>query len=179
MKEAYFKLVKAIAVAENAICGFSLVLVTVLTFCQVLNRYCLHFEIMWLADVTFYFFVFAVFLIIAMAARERSHTVVDLLETTFFKGPVFNAIYKILIGVCNLLIFYITLPIIFVYFKNALKFPEYGTLVRWFNTSWLIEMMFVMFLLSIFHTLHNLGMDIAALRSVLRGNAPDAGKGAA
>jgi hypothetical protein len=48
-------------------------------------------------------------------------------------------------------------------------FPEYGTLVRWFNTSWLIQLLFVVLILCIFHTLHNVGLQVLAFRAALGG----------
>ena len=169
MKKAYLSLIHIITILENTLCATGLIVATVLTFIQVLNRYWLHYEIMWLSDLILYIFVFTVFFIIAMTTREEAHTAVDILEEHLFSGPVARPIYKICIHFCSLAILCIIVPIFYVYFLKALKFPEYGTLVRWFNTSWLIEGMFVMFLLSIFHTVHNIGVHAVGLSTVLRG----------
>ena len=90
------------------------------------------------------------------------------MEERLLQGPIARPIYKIFIHLCSLAAFAITVPIFYTYFLKALKFPEYGTLVCWFNTSWLIEIMFVMFVLSIFHTLHNIGRHAIALSKACR-----------
>lgn len=168
MKKIYLGLVDAITFLENLLCSLGLILATVLTFAQVLNRYWLHYEIMWLSDLVLYFFVFTVFLIIAMTTREEAHTTVDILEEHLFRGPKARPIYKIFINLCSLAIFAITIPIFYTYFLKSLKFAEYGTLVRWFNTSWLIETMFAMFILSVFHTVHNIGRHAVAYLAACR-----------
>ncbi len=168
MKKAYCRLVNAIAVFENVLCALGLVAATALTFAQVVNRYWLHYEIMWLSDLVLYCFVFTVFVIIAMTTREEAHTTVDILEEHLFRGPIARPLYKICIHFCSLAVFSITIPIFYTYFLKALRFPEYGTLVRWFNTSWLIEIMFVTFILSVFHTLHNIGRHAIVLSQAYR-----------
>ena len=62
---------------------------------------------------------------------------------------------KILINFASLGIIWFIIPIFYAYFLRALKFDEWGTLVPWFNTSWLVEAIFVMFVLCVFHIIHN------------------------
>lgn len=63
---------------------------------------------------------------------------------------------KILINLVSLGLIVAILPLFYAYFLRALKFDEWGTLVPWFNTSWLVEAIFVMFILNIFHLVHNI-----------------------
>ena len=60
MKNLYLRFVSLIEIFENTICASGLVLTTVLVFAQVINRYWLHFEIMWLSDLALYFLRFYV-----------------------------------------------------------------------------------------------------------------------
>ena len=86
--------------------------------------------------------------------------------TSSLKGssPAEEAQAKILINAASLGIIFMLMPTFFAYFKQALSFDEWGTLVPWFNTSWLIEAVFIMFVLCIFHLLHNTAMNFVALR---------------
>lgn len=40
--------------------SLGLLLAIILTFCQVVNRYWLHFEIMWISDAALYIFIFTI-----------------------------------------------------------------------------------------------------------------------
>ena len=169
MKKTYLKFFRVITLVENAVCALGLILTTFATVIQVLNRYWLHYEIMWLADMTLYIFLSTLFFMMATTTREESHTSVDILEAHAFKGPLLKPVYKICSGLCSLAIIITVLPIFYAYLLRAIKFPEYSTLVRWFNTSWLIELMFGMLILSIFHTLHNVGLQVLAFKAALVG----------
>jgi TRAP-type C4-dicarboxylate transport system permease small subunit len=87
---------RAIEIAENLLCSFGLLIVTAMTFFQVLNRYWLHLEIMWLGDLSLYLFIPFVFLTIALTTREKGHTAVDVFGEKLFKAkPREFALYKI------------------------------------------------------------------------------------
>ena len=49
------------------------------------------------------------------------------------------------------------------FMKRAAKYPEYGTLVRWFNTSWLQITLFIALVLVLIHLLVIIGRDIGNL----------------
>jgi hypothetical protein len=60
------------------------------------------------------------------------------------------------------------LPAAFRFMKRALKYPEYATLVRWFNTSWLQITLFVALTLVLIHLVAILGRDIGELHREAR-----------
>ncbi|ADE56355.1 MULTISPECIES: TRAP transporter small permease [Aminobacterium] len=158
MKNLYLRFVRLIEIFENTICAAGLVLTTVLVFAQVVNRYWLHFEIMWLSDLALYFFTFFMLLAIALTTRVEGHTSVDVFLETFFKGEHMaksRAIYIMILNLISIVIMFAFLPVVLKFTLRAITYPEYGTLVRWFNTSWLVECMFMMLVLSIFHSIHN------------------------
>lgn len=137
---------------ENAVCATGLILTTFLVFFQVINRYWLHLEIMWLNDLALYLFVFSMFLTISLTTREEGHTAVDVFaEMIFGRNRRVNFFYRIFLNLISLVILFVFASPVLRFTKRALKYPEYGTLVRWFNTSWLAETMFVMLVLCIFH----------------------------
>ena len=60
----------------------------------------------------------------------------------------------------SLVILGILLPAAYQFMVRAIKYPEYGTLVRWFNTSWLQIALFVSLILVLVHLLVILSSDI-------------------
>ena len=155
MKKIYQSFVGLLAFVENAISAFGLIFATLFTVVQIVNRYWLHFEIMWLSDLTLYIFVLGSIFSIALTTRLDAHTCVDVFIEMLCKREKAKKLSKILINFVSLGILCMTLPLFYAYFLRALKFAEWGTLVRWFNTSWLVECIFVMFVLNIFHIVHN------------------------
>jgi TRAP-type C4-dicarboxylate transport system permease small subunit len=69
-----------VRIAENIICSLGLIATTLIIFAQVINRYWLHFEIMWMNDLALYIFVSTVFITLALATRERGHIAVEILQ---------------------------------------------------------------------------------------------------
>lgn len=160
MKYCYQSLIRLIALLEDIVCFSGLVICSLLVFFQVLNRYLLHIEIMWIGDLTLYLYVPFMFLTIAMTAREKGHTTVDVFVDIFFKDrPRSLLVYQIGINLVVLAILFYLLPLGHKLFINAVKYPEYGTLVTWFNTSWNREVLYVVLILCIIHTLHHLGLQ--------------------
>lgn len=51
IKTALKSMLNAVQGVESIICAVGLMITTLLIFAQVLNRYFLHFEIMWLSDL--------------------------------------------------------------------------------------------------------------------------------
>ena len=67
-----------------------------------------------------------------------------------------RAIYIMILNLISIVIMFAFLPVVLKFTLRAITYPEYGTLVLWFNTSWLVECMFMMLVLSIFHSIHNI-----------------------
>lgn len=174
MKGPYLALVRGIAFLENLIASVGLIFATLSTIWQIANRYWLHYEVMWVGDLTLYVFVFSVIVIIAMTTREDAHTSVDILVAHLFSGPVSSRICKILINLCSLAAILVPLPLFYKFFLRAIQYAEWGTLCPWFNTSWLIEALFVVFILCIFHILHNTGVIVLQLIELSKGKGAEA-----
>jgi TRAP-type C4-dicarboxylate transport system permease small subunit len=160
MKKIYLSFVAFVAVAENAISAFGLMFATLFTVVQIVNRYWLHYEIMWLADLNLYVFVAGSIFSIALTTRLDAHTCVDVFVELLCKGAKAKKMSKILINFASLGLLCVILPLFYAYFLRALKYDEWGTLVPWFNTSWLVESVFVMFVLNVFHIAHNTAIHI-------------------
>ena len=143
---------KLIRKLENVICSIGLIATTVIIFAQVINRYWLHFEIMWMNDMALYIFVFTVFITLALTTRERGHTAVEMLQEHLFRNrPLGRKVYFFIRSVASLAVVLIFTPPVYRFFLRSMKYPEYGTLIRWFNTSWLVYSFFAMVCLIIAH----------------------------
>jgi TRAP-type C4-dicarboxylate transport system permease small subunit len=171
MQKTYLSFVRFLAILENAISAFGLMFATFFTVVQIVNRYWLHYEIMWLSDLNLYVFVLASIFAIALTTREDAHTCVDVFVELLCRGEKMKKLSKILINAVGLGILCTLLPLFYAYFLRALKFDEWGTLVPWFNTSWLVEAIFVMFILNIFHIAHNTVLHVIALCRLCGGGA--------
>lgn len=171
MKKMYLSFFALVRFLEDAISAFGLVFATLFTVVQIVNRYWLHYEIMWLSDLVLYVFVFGSIFSIALTTREEAHTSVDVFVEMLFRGPKMQKLSKIIINFVSLGLICAILPIFYAYFLRALKFDEWGTLVPWFNTSWLVEAIFVMFILNIFHIVHNIVVHIIEFCRLCGGGA--------
>ena len=171
MKKIYLSFVAFLAFFENAISAFGLVFATFFTVVQIINRYWLHFEIMWLSDLILYVFVLGSIFSISLTTRADSHTCVDVFVEMLCKGEKAKKLSKIFINLVSLGILCMILPLFYAYFLRALKFAEWGTLVRWFNTSWLVECIFFMFVINIFHMTHNTVLHIIDFYRLCGGGA--------
>lgn len=144
-----------LAFAEDAVCYAGLLIVTFMTFFNVLNRYLLRFEIMWVGDLSLYIFQIFVFACIVFTTRERGHTSVEVVTQILFqKVPRIRKPYKIIIILASIatgLLF--ALPVQH-FAARSIRFPQYATLVRWFNTSWIMQAMFIMLILVLAHLIH-------------------------
>ena len=172
MTRLYLTLIRAIALLESALCHSGLVLCSLMAFAQVINRYILHLEIMWLGDLTLYLFVPTMILSISLTTRAGAHTSVDVFMDLAFEGrPRARQVYRVVVDALTLGIIVYMLPMGFKLFRHALKYPEYGTLVRWFDTSWIRQTIFLMLVLCAIHAAHRVGTGIAALRKTAPGAA--------
>jgi TRAP-type C4-dicarboxylate transport system permease small subunit len=146
-----------------------LLLCTGLTVAAVINRYFLHIEIMWINDLALYLYIPTGICCIAVTARADAHTAVDVFVDLALKNrPVAFKIFKIIVTLLVLAIFAYFIPLAFRLFKTAWTYAEWGTLFRWYNTSWNREFLFICIALAGLHTLHNLGVHLAELRAMLR-----------
>ena len=170
IKAVLKSLLNGVQVTEGAICAVGLFITTALIFAQVVNRYFLHFEIMWFSDLALYVFVFFMLIAAAIATWREGHVAVDFLRDKIVRGrPVVAAIYRVFLDVMSVAVLCTILPVAYRFMKRAMKYPEYGTLVRWFNTSWLQITLFIALLLVLVHLLVITGRDTGELIKKLRG----------
>lgn len=155
-----------IAKIENIICSVGLLVSTALVFAQVINRYWLHFEVMWLGDLALYIFVGSYILAIAFTAAKKGHISVEVLQVRVFGDkPRGLRAYLLFIDVISLFVVLVFAKPVHKFFLRAVKYPEYGTLVRWFNTSWLAYILFGVIVLSAIHLLYHVFHDIYEIRT--------------
>jgi TRAP-type C4-dicarboxylate transport system permease small subunit len=163
------RILGAIKSAETAICGVGLMITTLLIFAQVINRYLLHFEIMILNDLALYTFIFFMLLAAAYTTWNEGHVAVDIFREWLVEGrPVAAAVYRVSLLVLSIAILCLLLPIAYAFMRRAIEYPEYGTLVQWFNTSWLQILVFWSLLLVLLHLLVIARRDIAQLIQTIR-----------
>jgi C4-dicarboxylate transporter DctQ subunit len=159
------RILGTVQLAEVVICSIGLVATTLLIFAQVLNRYWLHFEIMIFGDLALYLFIFFMLVAATMTTWGEGHVSVD-----FFRDKVLGArprgmaVYRVAIVVLAIIILCVFLPTAYQFMLQAIRHPQYGTLVRWFNTSWLQTTLFVAGSLVLVHLLVIAGRDISQLR---------------
>ena len=163
------KVLGAIKWAETAICGVGLMITTLLIVAQVINRYVLHYEIMILNDLALYTFIFFMLLAAAYTTWNEGHVAVDMFREWLVKGrPVAAEIYRVALLLLSIGILCLLLPIAYAFMRRAVEYPEYGTLVRWFNTSWLQMLVFWSLLLVLLHLLVIARRDVAQLIRTIR-----------
>ncbi len=166
------KLLGAIKSVETAICGVGLMITTLLIFAQVINRYVLHYEIMLLNDLALYTFIFFMLLAAAYTTWHEGHVAVDMFREWLVKGsPRAAAAYRLFLVLLSILILCLFFPVTYRFMQRALQYPEYGTLVRWFNTSWLQMLVFWSLLLVLLHLLVIARRDIGNLAQAIRGGS--------
>jgi len=159
------KMLYLISLTENIICTIGIWAATFLIFLAVINRYWVHLPIMWLNDLALYIFVFFMLFAGALTTREKSHIAVDIFPKKIFKeNSVAAVIYGIFLNTIAIIIVSIFLPITYKYMLRAIKYPEYSTLIRWFNTSWLIYFLFFGICLILIHLLTFVIKDIIKLK---------------
>lgn len=160
------KMFVLLAFLENMVCYTGLLLITFLVFFNVLNRYWFRFEIMWVGDFSLYVFIIFVFSAIMLTTRENGHTSVEVFTQKLFKrAPKAEKPYRIfLIALSILTAGIFTIPV-YNFAARSFKYPEYGTLVRWFNTSWIMQSMFVMMLLVLAHLIQAMLAEMQIISS--------------
>lgn len=169
LKAVLKSLLTGVQVTEGIVCALGLIITTLLIFGQVVNRYFLHFEIMWLSDLALYVFVFFMLIAGAVATWREGHVAVEFLRDRIVRGrPVLEALYRVFLEVMSIAALCAILPPAYRFMRRAMKYPEYGTLVRWFNTSWLQITLAIALLLILAHLLVIARRDIAELARRLR-----------
>lgn len=148
------RLLQGLQLAESGIAAVVLVITTLLIFAQVLNRYWLHFRIMWLGDVALYCFIFFMLVAATVATWKEGHVTVDAFRDRIYRGkPRGMAIHRAALTIVTIILLCIFLPLAFDFMLSAIKYPEYGTLARWFNMSWLQITLFIALAFVLLHLL--------------------------
>lgn len=163
------RLLQGVCLAESAVAAFGLIVTTLLIFAQVLNRYWLHFRIMWLGDVALYCFIFLMLVAATIATWREGHVAVDAFrDKALGKKPRGMAIHRASMTVLSIAMLCIVLPLAYDFMLSAIKYPEYGTLARWFNMSWLQITLFIALAFVLVHLLVIAHRDIRDLIRVYR-----------
>jgi len=166
------RLLHFLQTAEAIVCACGLSLTTLLIFAQVINRKWVHLEVMWLGDMGLYCFIFFMFVAAALATWRETHISVDAFRDKLFHTPKARAIHKVLLMALSMVILSVFMPVAYHFTLRALRYPEYGTIVRWFNHSWLMETMFFSLILVFIHLIVIAVRDIKHLTEVLRAGGP-------
>jgi len=136
IKSTLKRILQGVQLAEAGVSSLGLITVTLLMFAQVINRYFLHFEIMWFGDLALYCFIFFMLLAAAFTTWREGHIAVDYFHDRAFKGkPRGIAIHRASIVVISIALACVFLSPAYKFMLRALKYPEWGTLVRWFNIT--------------------------------------------
>lgn len=156
------KALRGTEIVESVIAITGLILCSSFVFIQVVNRYLLHFPIMWLSDIALYTFILFMFISTAVCTWEEGHVAIDFFHDKAFNGkPRGIAIHRASIVLLTIVLVVIFLPQTYQYMMRAFKYPQYGTIVTWFNISWLQEILFVAFVLVLIHLVFLAQRDMA------------------
>ena len=140
----------------------------ILTFCQVLNRYWLHYEIMWIGDMALFIFIFTIYVAISYGAALKTHICVDILPDAITQGNERKkALYDIFKSAATVVMVLSMAPATWKVVKRSFQYPEYATLVRWFNMSWLVYAMGAMVVLVALHYAWHICEDVFLIRKSL------------
>lgn len=162
------RILNILTVMENIICGIGIWLALILVSFDVVNRYFFHLSVSWVTDFALFVFIFFTLVAAALTAREEEHISVDVFRKILFNGkPKADTIYSIFLNIISIIIVGIFLPVTWSFFLHALKYPEYATLVRWFNTSWLRSTLFFAIFLILIHLLVSLTKNIGKFKELI------------
>jgi C4-dicarboxylate transporter DctQ subunit len=171
MKKLLQGIYKGIQMGEIIICLFGLIATTLLICAQVVNRYWLRIEVMWLNDLALYVFILLMFMAFSATTWKEGHVPVEIFKNMVFKNrPVEGAIYRVFLVALSIVILLAIFPVTYQFTARAIKYPEYATLVRWLNTSWLMIALFVAFCLTLLHLLVILARDIKLMIKTIQMN---------
>lgn len=171
MKKMFPGIYKGIRMAEIIICLSGLIAATLLICAQIVNRYWLRLEIMWMNDMALFIFIFFMFMAFSATTWKEGHVPVEIFKSMVFKNrPVGGAVYRVFLVVLSIVILLAIFPVTYHFMLRAFKYPEYATLVRWFNTSWLMITLFIAFCLTLLHLLVILVRDVKAMMKTIQAN---------
>ncbi len=161
---------KLIKIFEDILAFIGLWLITILIVVQVANRYLFHFETMGIGDLSLYIFIFLAFLSIAITTREKGHASLTIFHDIILKNnPEKQYLYRIIMNITSLIVVGTFIYLSYKFLSMALKYPEYGTLVKWFNTSWLRVSLSIMGVLVFFHLFYRLINNIKGCNNKVKG----------
>jgi len=172
IKSALRRILHGVQSAETVICVIGLIVTTLLTFAAVLNRYWLHISGMWFSNLSLFSFIFFMLLAVTVTTWQEGHVAVDFFRTKFLKGkPRSLAVHRLCLVALSIGFACAFLPASYKFMLRALKYPEYGTVVRWFNTSWLMVIPFIALVLLLVHLLVIAHKDIGGVIDAFRNKA--------
>ncbi len=145
-----------------------LLMAVLLNLCQVVNRYWLNFEIMWIGDFTLYVFIFTIYIAISYGASRKTHIAVDILpDYLFAEDRIKRLMFEVVKHVVTIVMVLSIVPSTWKVLKRSVRYPEYATLVRWFNMSWFVYAMSAMLVLVIAHYAWHVLSDFHELKKAL------------
>ncbi len=125
---------------------------TLLVFIQVTNRWLVHFPLMGIGDLALYVFVAFMLVAAAYTTWNEGHISVDFFRDKIVAcRPRATAVHKACMVLIALAVALSIVQVSFRFMTAAIRYPQYGTLVRWFNTSWLQILLLVMLALVLLH----------------------------
>lgn len=125
---------------------------TLLVFVQVINRWLIRYPLMGIGDLALYVFVGFMLIAAAYTTWNEGHIAVDFFRDKFLlHRPRAMTVHKLCMTLIAIGVSLTIIPGTYRFMTAAIRYPQYGTLVRWFNTSWLQIMVFVMLALILLH----------------------------
>lgn len=142
---------------EQSIAALFLVITTTLAIFQVMNRHIFHWEIMGIGDLIVYSYVICLFFSFAHVAKEDQQTYVEVVPMKLgqLENKNIQKYYCMGLDLISIAVILTFLFPLYGAYRKAVKFPEWGTLITWFNQSWLVYLLFGVFVLGFFHMLVN------------------------
>lgn len=161
------KIIDFLTKIEFVAASIGLCVAIVLTFCQVVNRYWLNFEIMWISDLALFVFIFTIYIAISYGASQKTHIAVDMLpEYLCGDSPVKKHLFQIFKYAVSIAMVLGMVSPAWKQIKRAYRYPEFATLIRWFNMSWFFYAMGAMMVLTILHYLWHIADNAYELRKL-------------
>ncbi len=154
--------------AELLLGAIGLGIAIILNFCQVVNRYWLHYEVMWLGDLMLYIFIFSIYSAISYSSAIKAHISVDIFPDAYLKNDKLKLeIYLFIKYIITVVMIVSFVPSAWVLFKRSVMYPEYATMVRWFNLGWLSYVMAAMVVLAVAHYSWHAARSVFEIRKCL------------
>jgi len=143
-------------------CVIGLLSCTSLVFVQVVNRWLIRYSLMGIGDLALYVFIGFMLIAAAYTTWNEGHISVDFFRDKMVAGrPSAAAWHKVAMVLLAIVACISIFPVTYAFMVAAIRYPQFGTLVSWFNISWLQEVEFVMLLLVLLHLVVIARRDIA------------------